>query len=377
MLVGILEGMPGGLSLIASRDIDPLLQERQKGYGRGRRQQIENDTARIVSGVRFGVTTGAPIALLIQNKDWKNWSEKMSVLPTDSQEEVRKVTIPRPGHADFAGAIKYNHEADIRNVLERASARETAMRTAIGAIAITLLRECGIEVLAYVRSIGSIEAQKEEYLTKIKAAIQQSQLRTYDAQIEQAMIREIDLAKEQGDTLGGVVECVVTGVPVGLGSHVQWDRKLDGLLAQALMSIQAVKGVEIGSGFTAARSKGSEVHDSFTLNDNSIDRQSNNAGGLEGGMTNGNPITVRVAMKPISTLMQPLNSIDLLTGEAVKAHIERSDVCAVPALSVIVEAVAGFTIAQSMLETFGGDTMSELKERLLVRHSKTSSIIQH
>jgi chorismate synthase len=373
MLVGILEGMPAGLSLVAERDIDPWLKRRQEGYGRGRRMQIESDTARIVSGVRFGVTTGAPIAILIENKDWENWQQKMSVNPHEG-DLPRSVTVPRPGHADFAGGIKYGQESDMRNVLERASARETAMRVAIGAIGMTLLKEIEIDSLAYVRSIGKIESKatvEYENIASAQALIDASQVKTLDTQSEQEMIAAIDQAKASKNTLGGTVECIVTGLPIGVGSHVQWDRKLDGLLAQAVMSIQAVKSVSIGMGEKSSSEQGSNVHDPFTRKDSSVTRSRNNAGGLEGGVSNGQPLIVKAAMKPISTLMEPLASVDLTTGEETKAHIERSDICAVPALSVIVQSVVNFTLAQAILETFGGDTVAELIERVEARAART------
>jgi chorismate synthase len=368
MLVGILEGMPAGLSLVAERDIDPILRERQKGHGRGRRQQIEQDRARIVSGVRFGVTTGAPIAILIENKDWAHWNERMSVTPSDAN--IKPVTIPRPGHADLTGAIKYGHEADMRNVLERASARETAMRVAIGAIASALLRAIEVESIAYVKSIGKTEAKTPDDVFSGREKIAASPVRVCDEAAEANIIAAIDRAKSDGDTLGGVVECVIRNLPVGIGSHVHWDRKLDAAIAQAVMSIQAVKAVEIGAGINAAMHLGSETHDPITIQDGSFSRTRNNAGGIEGGMSNGEPIIVRVAMKPISTLMRPLQSIDLATGAPTEAHIERSDVCAVPALAIIVEQVVAFTIARELLDTFGGDTMSELLNRINDRRKR-------
>jgi chorismate synthase len=366
MLVGILEGMPAGLSLVAARDIDPILQERQRGYGRGRRQKIENDSARIVSGVRNGVTTGAPIALLIRNKDWEHWRERMPVAPFDK--ELTPVTIPRPGHADLAGAMKYGHE-DLRNVLERASARETAMRSAIGAIASTLLRALSIESISYVTAIGGIESQFSEDIFSHRDALAQSRVRVFDFAAEQKIVEAIDRAKQDGDTLGGVVECVFQNVPLGVGSHVHWDRKLDGMLSQAVMSIQAVKAVEIGLGIKASALPGSQTHDPITIQKGTFHRSRNNAGGIEGGMSNGEPIVIRAHMKPISTLMRPLESVDLATGEATDAHIERSDVCAVPALAVIVEQVVALTIASELLEAFGGDSITELKARVAIRRN--------
>jgi chorismate synthase len=368
MLVGILEGMPAGLSLVADRDIDPILRERQKGYGRGRRQQIEHDRAHLVSGVRNGFTTGAPIGILVENKDWTHWRERMSVTPTETLGPA--VTIPRPGHADLAGAIKYGLESDIRNVLERASARETAMRVAIGAIAGTMLRALGINSIGYVKSIGGIESESFEDIFSQREKINASAVRVADAKAEAAIIAAIDRAKANGDTLGGVVECMIRDVPPGIGSHVHWDRKLDAAIASAVMSIQAVKAVEIGSGVNAANHLGSEVHDEIKVKHGRLGRSQNNAGGIEGGMSNGEPIIVRAAMKPISTLMQPLGSVDLATGFATNAHIERSDVCAVPALAIIVEQVVTFTIATELVETFGGDTMNELNERVEQRHER-------
>jgi chorismate synthase len=365
MLSGILEGMPAGLSLIASRDIDPILRERQKGYGRGRRQQIEHDATRIISGVRNGVTTGAPISMLIENKDWKHWKDRMSVEP--SKAEHTPVTIPRPGHADLAGAIKYGHTTDIRNVLERASARETAMRVAIGAIASTLLRHLDIDSISYVKSICGIESQMPSEVFSARNILAESKVRVFDSSADAKIISAIDRAKENGDTLGGMVECIFRNVPTGIGSHVHWDRKLDGAIAQAAMSIQAVKAVEIGLGIAASAMNGSETHDAITIEDGMLRRSHNNAGGIEGGMSNGEPIVVRAAMKPISTLMQPLPSVDLATGEITEAHIERSDVCAVPSLAVILEQVVAFTIASEILETFGGDTISELSARVTER----------
>ncbi|HZK76294.1 MAG TPA: chorismate synthase [Candidatus Kapabacteria bacterium] len=365
MLVGILEGMPAALSLVAARDIDPILRERQQGYGRGRRQQIEQDAARIVSGVRNGVTTGAPIGLLIQNKDWEHWKERMPIEPTEVS--IPAVTIPRPGHADLAGAMKYGHSNDLRNVFERASARETAMRVAIGAIASTLLRALGMESISYVTAIGGIGSKSPEDIFAARERLAESRVRVFDANAEEKIIAAIDRAKKDGDSVGGSVECVVRNVPPGIGSHVHWDRKLDGLLAEAVMSIQAVKAVEIGLGMDAAARRGSETHDSILIEDGRIHRGANNAGGIEGGMSNGEPIVVRAAMKPISTLMRPLPSVDLATGEARDAHIERSDVCAVPALAVIVEQVVAMTIASEILEAFGGDTVEELTNRIAIR----------
>lgn len=367
MLSGILEGMPAGLSLVAERDVDPILRERQKGYGRGHRQRIEHDSARIISGVRNGITTGAPIGLLIENKDWVHWKKRMPIAPSD--EEISRVTIPRPGHADLAGSIKYGHSHDLRNVFERASARETAMRVAIGSIASTLLRGLGIETISYIKSIGGIASAVPENVFTAQERLKDSQVRCFDPEAEKQIIEAIDKAKANGDSLGGVVETVVKNVPPGIGSYVHWDRKLDGLLAQAVMSIQAVKTVEIGLGLEAASRLGSETHDPILIEGGMLRRGANNAGGIEGGMSNGEHIIVRASMKPISTLMRPLASVDLATGQRADAHIERSDVCAVPALAVIVEQVVALKIASEILETFGGDTFSELAERVAARQN--------
>ncbi|MDP4200675.1 MAG: chorismate synthase [Bacteroidota bacterium] len=367
-LTGTLDGMPSGLSLVAERDINPALHERQRGHGRSHRQQIESDSATITSGVRNGVTTGAPIAITIQNKDWQRWKEQMAIEPNDV--EPNRVTIPRPGHADLAGGIKYGHTDDLRNILERASARETAMRVAIGAIANTLLRTLGIESIAFVKSIGTIEDQTQDDPFAFRTRLATSAVRVFDEACEAAVVAEIDKARSDGDTLGGIVECRFRGVPLGIGSHVQSDRKLDGLLAQAAMSIQAVKAVEIGAGIRAAHARGSSNHDAIVQSNGSIARSSNNAGGIEGGMSNGEDIIVRAAMKPISTLMRPLQSIDLATGEATKAHIERSDVCAVPALAVILENVVALTLTSELLETFGGDTLVDLLTRVEERRDR-------
>jgi chorismate synthase len=374
-LIGVLDGMPSGLELVSASDIDPALAERQKGYGRSYRQKIESDTAKILSGVRFGRTTGAPIALLIENKDWANWEAEMAasgVAPADTE----PVTVPRPGHADLAGAVKYGQTADLRNVLERASARETTMRVALGAIAKKLLETLGITTYSYVRSIGKVhsEALESDQLPSLREQIRNSQTRTCSAEHERRMIEEIDAAKKNGDTLGGTVEVQIVGMPVGIGSTMQWDRKLDGILAEAVMSIQAVKAVEIGDGVAVASKPGSQSHDAIAVEDQHIVRRSNHSGGIEGGMSTGEPIIVRAAMKPISTLMNPLSSVNLATGESTKAHIERSDVCAVPALSVIVEHVTALVLADALLDTFGGDTLAEIRERVEARRDQYRSL---
>jgi chorismate synthase len=370
-LVCVLEGMPAGLPLLAA-DVDAELVRRQQGYGRGRRMQIERDAAEFLSGVRAGETIGSPIAMLVHNRDWKNWQEIMDPAPRaedgsseDRALRRRSVTRPRPGHADLAGILKYDRD-DARDILERASARETTARVAAGAICRRLLAEFGVTVGSHLVHLGGVDARVTELPEALNAAADQSALRTLDPDAEREMIARIDVAKREGNTLGGVCEVVCRNLPVGLGSHVSWDRKLDGRLGQAMMSIPAVKGVEIGIGFEAARRTGAEVHDEIemapgrTLAGN-VRRRTNRAGGLEGGMTSGEPLVIRVAMKPISTLMRPLGTIDVETGAAAAAVAERSDVTAVPAMGVIAESMAAFVLAQAFLEKFGGDSLGEMR----------------
>jgi len=368
-LVSILEGMPAGLQLAAA-DIDTELARRQQGYGRGRRMQIERDTVELLSGVRAGETIGSPIAMLIRNRDWKNWGEIMNPALNDGEaagdQRKRVVTRPRPGHADLSGLLKYDRD-DARDILERASARETTARVAAAAICRRFLREFDITLGSHVVHLGGIDARRPAELPEdLNAAADGSPLRTLDPDADREMMALIDTTKRAGNTLGGTCEVVCRGVPVGLGSHVSWDRKLDGRLAGALMSIHAVKGVEIGMGFEAARVPGSEVHDEMEWSagvsrTGNVRRRSNRAGGLEGGITTGEPIVLRVAMKPISTLMRPLETVDLTTGQPAAAVAERSDVTAVPAMGVIAEAMVAFVIADAMLEKFGGDAMSETR----------------
>ncbi len=361
-LVAVVEGMPAGFDIDPAR-INHELARRQKGYGRGGRMAIEHDEVRIVSGVRFGQSMGSPITMVIENLDYKNWLKRMSIDPRD-RDEGRPVTRPRPGHADLAGVLKYNLD-DIRNVLERASARETTARVAVGALARQILEPFGIDVLGYVVSIGSIKARTPPSmaLSELRQATEASQVRVADAQAERAIIDEIDACKKTGDTLGGVVEVTASGLPVGLGSYVQWDRKLDARLAHALLSLQAVKGVEFGMGFEAAAVRGSQLHDEigYDAAARHFTRLSNNSGGTEGGMSTGEPLRVRVAFKPLSTLMQPLRSVDIKTKAQAVGTIERSDVCAIPAAAVIAEAVMAFELANSFLEKFGGDSLTEIK----------------
>jgi chorismate synthase len=365
-LVSILEGMPAGLPLL-SADVDTELARRQQGYGRGRRMQIEKDAVEFLSGVRAGETIGSPIAMLIRNRDWKNWEEIMNPAP-DAVPAPRKraVTRVRPGHADLTGLLKYDRD-DARDILERASARETTARVAAAAICKRLLREFGVCVGSHVAHLGGIDARRpDEMPMDINAAADESPLRTLDPDAEKRMIEKIDEIKRAGNTLGGICEVVADGLPVGLGSHVSWDRKLDGRIGAAIMSIPAVKGVEIGMGFQASRVTGAEVHDEIEMAPGStrtgnVRRRTNRAGGLEGGMTTGEPLVVRVAMKPISTLMRPLATVDVASGESAAAVAERSDVTAVPAMGVIAEAMLAFVLADAFLEKFGGDSLGETR----------------
>jgi chorismate synthase len=360
MLTAILEGIPANLSLVAE-EINLDLGRRQRGYGRGGRMRIEKDEANIVGGVRHGLTMGGPIAILIANRDWENWKRTMDSKAVGIEADPKEpVTRPRPGHADLAGALKYE-QRDIRNVLERASARETAARVAVGAVCKRLLREFDIEVFSHVTEIGGIVAKVDGLsFAQSRDRAEGSEVRCADAEAGEAMMRKIDEARKRGTSLGGVFEVVALNLPVGLGSYVHWDRKLDGRLAQAVMSIQAIKGVEIGLGFEGAKRFGFETHDEIFYEDGRFVRKTNRAGGLEGGMSNGQPIVVRGAMKPISTQYAPMASVDLLTKEPFKASIERSDICSVPAAGVIGEAVVAFEIARALREKFGGDSLEEM-----------------
>lgn len=366
-LTCVLEGMPAGLPLLAE-DINVELARRQQGYGRGRRMQIERDEVEFLSGVRAGETLGSPIAMLIRNRDWKNWQDVMDPAPRESDPDPRRraVTRPRPGHADLTGLLKYDRD-DARDILERASARETTARVAAGAVCRTLLSQFGVRVGSHLVHLGGIDAAA---LTQVpgdlNAAADASPLRTLDAGAEARMIAAIDAAKAAGNTLGGICEVVATGLPVGLGSHVSWDRKLDGRIGAAMLSIPAVKGVEIGLGFETARRTGADVHDEIVsapghILAGNVQRRTNRAGGLEGGMTTGEPLMVRVAMKPISTLMRPLATVDITTGDAAAAVAERSDVTAVPAMGVIAESMLAIVLANAWLEKFGGDSLAETR----------------
>jgi chorismate synthase len=368
-LVAILEGLPAGLSLEMARDVDPDLKRRQGGYGRGRRMKIESDQAEVISGVRLGETLGSPIALIIWNRDAENWQEAMSPLPPDpdgNPKVLRSLYLPRPGHADLVGLLKYDRR-DTRDILERASARETAARVACGAVCKKLLADFGITIGSHVTSIGAVEARVPDELPEdLNSAVDGSPLRTLDDEAASLMVAAIDQAKEEGDTLGGIFEVVARGLPAGLGSYVSYDTKLDGRLAGAMMSIQAIKGVEIGVGFEGARRPGSRVHDAIVADEAAgrsghIGRSSNRAGGLEGGMTTGEPLVVRGAMKPISTLRKRLPSVDMRDGSAADAAVERSDVCAVPAAAVVGEAMVALVLADALLKKFGGDAMSEVR----------------
>nr|WP_226984184.1 chorismate synthase [Halothermothrix orenii] len=373
-LMVIIDGMPAGVKV----DIDLInkkLGRRQGGYGRGGRMKIEKDKVEVLSGIRCGETIGSPVGLLIYNRDWENWKKVMSPVtrPGVGNEEIsikkdgkikkikRVVTRPRPGHADLAGALKYN-QSDIRNILERASARETAARTAAGAVAQALLKYFDIDIISHVIQIGEVKSSSPEVdFDTLKERILKSPLNCYDKKKEQEMINHIDKIKEAGDSLGGVIEIRTTPLPVGLGSHVQWDRRLDGRLAQALISIPAIKGVEIGTAFDNAGSYGSRVHDEiFYSKEKGFYRKTNRAGGLEGGITNGEPLIIRLAMKPIPTLYSPLQSVDIVTKKPFTASVERSDVTAVPAAGVVAEAMVSFILAQAILEKFGGDHIDEI-----------------
>jgi chorismate synthase len=368
----VIDGVPAGFPIDPGK-INHDLWRRQQGYGRGGRMLIEKDEIQIRSGIRWGETLGSPVALGIENRDWKNWTRKMSPAPEDRDEKIA-VTKPRPGHADLTGVLKYDR-SDIRDILERASARDTVSRTAVGSFTKQLLSPFGIRVMGYIRSIGNVAASLDRLSYEATyACAEESPVRTADKEAEERMIALIEECKKEGNTLGGIFEVVVLGLPPGLGTHTQWDLKLDGRLAQALMSIQAIKGVEIGLGFEMARRRGSEVHDEIFFDPSKMVtegtprieptgfyRGSNNSGGTEGGMTNGAPLVVRVAMKPISTLMSPLQSVDLRSKQPTDASVERSDVCAAPAAAVVGESVVAFELASAFLEKFAGDSFREIK----------------
>ncbi len=357
-LVGILEGIPAGAP-VAKEKIDQALQDRQKGPGRGGRMKIEKDEVNILSGVRGGFTTGAPIALEIMNRDWANW-EKIMAWGSEADCESRKVLAPRPGHADLTGSLKYR--TDVRNVLERASARETAMRVALGNIALQILEELEVEVRGQVLSVGRVQIQSEDS-PEFWERVERSEWKVGDSLSEEALNEQLQHARTEGESLGGIVQIQVRNLPAGLGSYVQWDRKLDGRLAQAVLSVQAMKGVSFGLGFEAGRRFGSEVHDSIGYERNQgYYHRGNNAGGIEGGMTNGEPVVLQVVMKPIPTLYRPLKTVNLETKEPMEASIERSDVCAVPAALLVLKHVVAWEILQAALEKFPADTFVELRQ---------------
>lgn len=360
-LVVVVDGLPSHLP-ITEDYINYQLARRQKGYGRGGRMKIEQDKAEILSGIRAGKTLGSPVALKIDNRDWANWQKIMDVSQED-EGQTKVVHHPRPGHTDLPGGIKYEHY-DLRNILERSSARETAARVAAGALARRLLDEFGVTIVGHLVNLGGVTVSSDlPPLQDLERIAEESPLRCHDPRAEEAMIRKIDEARKNGDSLGGVFEIIVEGLPVGLGTHTQWDRKLDGRIAQALMSIQAIKGVEIGMGFETANRFGSEVHDEifYDKDEKRFFRKRNNAGGLEGGITNGERLVVRAAMKPLSTLYRPLQSVDVVTKEPYEATVERTDITAVPAAAVIGENCVAFTLAQAFLEKFGGDSLREIR----------------
>lgn len=359
-LIGILEGIPSGLMVIEN-DINRELIRRQKGFGRGSRMEIEEDKVEILSGVRWGKTLGSPIAILIQNKDWSNWEKTMSV-STDHSGSSSPITRPRPGHADLSGVIKYGHR-DIRDVLERSSARETAMRVALGAIAKKLLAEFGIRIISHVIEIGGVKADITNGLSleEIEEKAEASDVRCADSKASNMMIQKINEAMEKGDSLGGIIEIIASRPPVGLGSYVQWNKRIDARLTKAIMSIQAIKGVEIGLGFQMADKYGSEVHDQIYYDGSRFYRKTNRGGGIEGGMTNGEDIILRAVMKPIPTLRKPLKSVDFITKETFEATYERSDVCAVSSAGVVCEAMVALELANAITEKFGEDSLEEMK----------------
>ncbi len=372
-LNAIIEGLPANLE-ISEVEIRYDLARRQRGYGRGGRMQIEKDYARIMTGVRYGKTLGSPVSLLLENKDWPNWTEKMSVTPVDNP--VPKLQMPRPGHADFSGMVKYQQD-DLRNLLERSSARETTMRVAVGAVCKKLLSEFGIKIYGHVVRIGSVEShfsglnvtRKDfddpdfvENWNDTFNQVESAEMACADAKANKAMMDLVDDAKEKGTSLGGQFEVIATGLPVGLGSHVHWDRKLDAHIAYAMMSINAMKSVEIGMGVGVAQNPGSAVHDQIYYNKkNGYYRTSNNAGGLEGGMTNGEPVIARISMKPLPTMVTPLDSVDVKTKSSKQAHYERADVCAVPAAVIVGEAMMAIVLANALIDKIGGDSIEEMK----------------
>ena len=371
-LTAILEGLPAGLR-IAREEIDAQLARRQHGYGRGGRMKIETDRVEVLAGLRFGETLGSPLTLQVINRDFVNWTERMDPFGTSTGPQV---TAVRPGHADLSGVLKYGR-GDARDILERSSARETAMRVAVGAVCRQLLAVLDVTVASHVTEIGGVAVDRAAIRDEDIGVTNSSDLNCCDPAAEMRMKERIDAAQAAGDTLGGIFEIVVRGLPVGLGSHTQWDRRLDGRLAGALMSIQAIKGVEIGAGFACAHLPGSEIHDEIFMGaDGHPCRRTNRAGGLEGGMTNGETLVIRAAMKPIPTLMTPLQTIDIATGAAVSASKERSDVCAVPAASVVGEAMTAFVLADALCGQFHADTMTDLCASLAAYRARIADVWQ-
>ncbi|MCP3977566.1 MAG: chorismate synthase [bacterium] len=368
-LVTIVEGLPAGIE-VSAEGIAGELMRRRAGYGRGARMKLERDELEIMGGVRFGKTLGSPVAVVIRNTEWPKWQDEMSAAPGES---AKPLATPRPGHADLAGMVKYDTR-DARDILERASARETAARSVVGYLAKQLLRGIGVDVLSHVVAIGEVVADDADLPgPEDLDAIDESPVRAFARSAEEAMIATIDAAKKDRDTLGGVVEVLVYGLPLGVGSHVHFDRKLDARLAESLMSIQAIKGVEVGDGFKTAARPGSAAHDEIYHDGDEFTRQTNRAGGIEGGMTSGGPVRVRAAMKPISTVMRPLDTVDVSTKEPTKAFRERSDVCAVPAAGVVAEQMVAITVAQEIQRKFGGDTLGDLQQSVAAYQSRLAS----
>ena len=361
-LLGILDGLPAGFE-ISEKYIDRQLKRRQMGHGRGGRMKIEKDHAQLWGGVRHGKTLGSPVGILIDNLDWKNWTKKMSVEPVE--EKIKSVTLPRPGHADLAGVHKYDFD-DIRNILERSSARETTMRVALGSVCRKLLEDVGIDIGSRVVQIHNIKDKSEYQLTPniMNDRADASPVRCLDSNTEKEMVDVIDKAKASGDSVGGIFEVIATGVPYGLGSYTQWNNKLQARISTMMMSINAFKGIEIGSGFKSASQFGSKVHDEIGYENEKFTRYTNNAGGIEGGMSNAQPIVLWMSMKPISTLIKPLRSVDIVSHEEKNAHKERTDSCAVPAASVVSESMLCITLLDALLEKFGGDSIGQLKSHM-------------
>tara|TARA_B100000927_G_scaffold36156_1_gene25982 strand:+ start:1601 stop:2755 length:1155 start_codon:yes stop_codon:yes gene_type:complete len=361
-LLGILDGLPAGID-ISEKYINHQLKRRQMGHGRGGRMKIERDQAQIFGGVRHGKTLGSPLGILIDNLDWENWTKKMSVDPVN--EKIKPVTLPRPGHADLAGVHKYEFD-DIRNVLERSSARETTMRVALGSVCRKVLEDIGIFIGSRVVQIHDVKDEQKYNLspTVINSNADDSPVRCLDKNAEKEMVAVIDKAKKAGDSVGGIFEVIATGVPYGLGSYSQWNNKLQARISTMMMSINAFKGIEIGTGFKSATKFGSEVHDEIGYENGKFTRYTNNAGGIEGGMSNAQPIVLWMSMKPISTLIKPLRSVDIATHEKKNAHKERTDSCAVPAASVVSESMLCITLLDALLEKFGGDSVNQLKSHM-------------